>query len=111
MFEIPLTFDASKSLTRDDVTRIMSRDQIFFSPKLDERIEVTSWFRYPSYDFIFGLPTGKRAEKEVACMWVRYTKGKQYCVYFDRQELGDAIEALLNLKAISDERDLVDGKK
>lgn len=101
MFEIPLTFDAAKSLTRDEFKKIMSDGkQIFYTPKLDERIGVTAWFRYPSYDFIFGRPTGKRAEKEVACMWVRYSKGKQFCVYMDAQELSDTIEALV---AINDQ--------
>lgn len=104
MFEIPLTFDHSKALTKDDVQRVISRDKVFFSPKLDERIEVTHWYRYPSYDFIFGIPLGKRAEKEVACMWVRYAGGRQYCVYFDKQELNDTIEAMSKIKAINSEK-------
>lgn len=100
MFEIPKTFDHTKCVTLEEANRALQGGKIYFTPKLDERIEVTAWFRYPSYDFIFGLPTGKRAEKEVACMWVRYAGGKQYCVYMDAQELDDTISALTQIKSL-----------
>tara|TARA_R100001086_G_scaffold118472_2_gene60885 strand:- start:48 stop:380 length:333 start_codon:yes stop_codon:yes gene_type:complete len=110
MFEIPKTFDQTKTVTKDEATRIIANGEIFFTPKLEERIEVTAWFRYPSYDFIFGLPTGKRAEKECACMWVRYSGGKQYCVYFDKQELDDTLEALGHLQEVQEEFEKVTKK-
>ena len=60
-------------------------------------IIVTAWYRYPSYDFIFGVPTGEMAKKEKACMVIRDAKDIRI-LWFDGQELDDTIKAILSVR-------------
>lgn len=53
-----------------------------------EFVEVTLWERYPSYDFIFGVPMAgsKRYKREIGFFLFRHFGGKQIALWFDVQE-------------------------
>ncbi len=56
------------------------------SPK--EFVEVTLWERYPSYDFIFGVPTkdSERYNDEIAFFIFRHKNKRQIGLWIDVQE-------------------------
>lgn len=105
--KIPKTFTESSKLTNLDIENLMVGNTmiedtvsgLYYEPSDGEMLEVVQWLRYPSYDFIIGIPTpdSPRAEKEKACLVVRYKTEKSYATYFDRQELGDIINGLTEI--------------
>ena len=70
-------------------------DELIYEPEKGEKINVVSWIRYPSYDFIFGYPAddNPKAEKEVAFFQFRDTRAKKIKsgFYLDATELDEMI--------------------
>lgn len=78
-----------------------------------EKIVVTSWQIYPSYQFIFGVPDpeSERAKREVAVMVVKYKDGRGYFTYFDKTELKDSIESLVKIYEKIGSEESISGKR
>jgi len=95
--KIPIKFSETRELPDG---YFKNEDDIFFDVLEGETLQVTAWFCYPSYDFIFGVPVSEspRAKNECAAMCLRYNTGKTFCTYLDRQELSDTIEALSHIQ-------------
>lgn len=98
--KIPRKFQESSTIT-NSVLELMDKTPLEYEVSDGEVIDVTDWFRYPSYDMIFGTPAkdSPRAEKEIMCFVVRYATEKSYATYFDSQELGDVLNALVKIYA------------
>lgn len=93
---IPQTFNDTKELTDKQVNDLIKKGvDVRYKFRLQEII-VTSWYGYPTYDFIFGLPIGKMAVREKACMVIRDIKNIR-ALWFDEQELDDTIKALVDI--------------
>lgn len=94
---IPRNFSDTLPLRDEMFSALLETGNVVFEPVDGEEIQVKHWFRYPNYDFIVGVPAPEspRKEKECAAMCVRYKDGRSYCTYFDKQELGDMVGALL----------------
>ncbi len=64
-------------------------DQILYEPVDGEMVHVQLWVRYPSYDFIFGVPdkASPRYGKEIAYFQFRRVgEAKHYGLYLDVKE-------------------------
>ena len=70
---------------------VVSDEGLTYEPRKGEVVDVMYWVRYPSYDFIFGVPAkeSKYYEKEVGFFQLRNTKAKRVMVgvYVDCNEL------------------------
>ena len=70
-------------------------DELIYEPAKGEKINVVSWVRYPSYDFLFGYPdkTNPKAKKEVAFFQFRDTRTRKIKLgfYLDATELSEVI--------------------
>ncbi len=69
-------------------------------------INVVSWIRYPSYDFIFGVPvSGKRYEHEIGmfCLRKKNDKGNvtTRTIYVDIEECQEIISGLSDVLKLS----------
>lgn len=104
---IPRTFEDSQRLGEEQISRMITREgDIYYefsstvgTMELFTEILITAWFRYPTYDFIFGLPTGGLELLERACMVIRH-KGegkKDVGIFLDTNELKDTIDALTQI--------------
>jgi len=93
---LPKTFDETEKMSEPLIKKLVS-DTFYYEVSKDELIEVVNWVRYPSYDFLYGvpIPESPRYVKEIACMVIRYKGAKSYAHYFDVNEARDTIEALL----------------
>lgn len=65
---------------------------IYFEPNPGEKILVKSWVRYPSYDFIFGVPDKSNPHYELEFGFFQFRKLKNgnthgWSVYLDKTEL------------------------
>ena len=70
-----------------------------------EVIDIIQWCRYPSYDYLFGIPVkGKRPQKEVAFFCFRQGKLIKG-FYFDSRELTDLVEAMTKIARLKVKRD------
>ena len=93
---IPEIFNDIKEPTEKQVNDLIKKGvEVRYKFRLQEII-VTAWYSYPTYDFIFGVPVGKMAEKEKACMVIRDIKNIR-ALWFDEQELDDTIKALVDI--------------
>lgn len=77
----------------------------------DEKINVVLWVRYPSYDFIFGLPDESSPAREKEFGFFQFRKQdengnqKGWAVYLDQTELEEMVKGFQNvLKASKNER-------
>lgn len=97
--KIPRTFVETENLSNSLIESLCEQPHIYYEPSDGEIIEVTHWFRYPTYDFILGkpIPESPRYVKEVACSVVRYKNGKSYATYLDLKELRDLTMGLLTI--------------
>lgn len=79
-----------------------SKDCPVYEPVKGEKITIIYWVRYPSYDFIFGIPhkTSPKYKKEVGFFQFRDTRAKKVKqgLYIDIQELEEMIEGFARIK-------------
>jgi hypothetical protein len=77
-------------------------DTLTYSPAEDELINVVLWCRYPSYDFIFGVPdkSSPKYEKEVGFFQFRDTREKKVKmgIYCDVNECLELINGFTKIK-------------
>lgn len=87
---------------KDGVEIEYTRGSFIFEPVKGEKINVVSWVRYPSYDFIFGYPdkTNPKSEKEVAFFQFRDTRAKKIKAgfYLDETELNEMVDGFSLIK-------------
>ena len=73
-----------------------------YEPNKGEKINIVSWVKYPSYDFLFGYPdkTNPKSEKEVAFFQFRDTRAKKIRAgfYLDECELDEMIDGFNKIK-------------
>lgn len=71
-------------------------DTLIFEPNEGEKVMVFSWVRYPSYDFIFGVPhkDSPKYKEEVGFFLYRDARNGIYKegLYLDVQELLELID-------------------
>lgn len=77
-------------------------DPVIYEPVKGEKINIVSWVKYPSYDFLFGYPdkTNPKSKKEVAFFQFRDTRAKKINqgFYLDECELNEMIEGFAKIK-------------
>ncbi|MDF1498542.1 MAG: hypothetical protein P1P85_04290 [Patescibacteria group bacterium] len=77
-------------------------DELIYEPVKGEKINVVSWVRYPSYDFIFGCPAkdNPMSKNEVAFFQFRDTRTKEVKqgFYLDKTELDEMIDGFSKIK-------------
>lgn len=102
--DIPKTQSYSKSVF-DKTVYIEQKTPFHYRPKPDELILVHAWYRYPSYEFIFGVPdkSNHHYGKEVAFFQFRDTRTKtiQQGFYIDCCELEEMVTGFSKLLGIS----------
>lgn len=79
-------------------------DALTYEPAEGEIIEVSQWIRWPSYDFIFGVPAkdSPMYEKETAYFQYRDTRHKHHHgFYIDVVELLHMVEGFATLVEMS----------
>ena len=86
-------------------------DLCIYEPNKGEKIKVLAWLRYPSYDFIFGVPfpSNPKYKDEVGFFQFRDTRTKKKeGFYMDCQELLGMIDGftLIHLASQINSRDL-----
>ena len=85
----------NKSVIGDETERV---DSIHYTNKEGQDIDVVFWVRYPSYDFIFGVPIGgKRHKKEIGFFEYRSYPNKSVNLYVDIKE---CLEIIAGFSAI-----------
>ena len=71
-------------------------DEVVYEPTKGEKVNVELWVRYPSYDFIFGVPdkSSCRHKKEISFFQFRDTRNEQarVCFYLDITETEEMIK-------------------
>lgn len=82
----------------------VAEDGLQYEPQAGELIDVAYWCRFPSYDFIFGVPhkSNPKYAKEVGFFQYRNTKHKRTLMgfYVDCNELFElfkGFDSLLNM--------------
>lgn len=69
---------------------------LIYCPNKNEPIRILKWFRWPSYDFLFGVPCAENPWKneEVGFFQYRDTRRRKIIegFYMDLTELSDLIE-------------------
>lgn len=82
--------------TTDKVERMRPTEPYIYEPVAGEKVVVVKWVRYPSYDFIFGIPepTSPRYKQEFGYFQFRNTKTKKVVMgfYADQCELEELLE-------------------
>jgi hypothetical protein len=73
-----------------------SGQEVEYEPRIGEKVLVVYWVRYPSYDFIFGVPKkGTPMHKnEIGCFVWRYLKGgvqREFTIFTDIVECKEII--------------------
>ena len=102
MLVIPNSFSSTETLPEYLIDEAIAEEDLFFQPTVGEMIKITSWVRYPDYDWLFGHPTADspRAEKEAAFYIFRSRrKNTQHGFYLDEQELNDIINGLVKVQS------------
>ena len=101
VYKIPNTIVSYKEGFEPD-THPTAEQSLVYEPTEGELIHVVSWVRYPSYDFIFGIPDPKnpKYEKEIGFFQYRDTRAKRVLigVYLDVQEIIEFIEGFVLLR-------------
>lgn len=76
-----------------------------YEPVQGEKIHILFWVRYPSYDFIFGVPDKEnpKHEKEIGFYQYRDTRAKKIMqgAYFDIEEVEEMIEGFKRILEFS----------
>ncbi|MCK4636181.1 MAG: hypothetical protein KAT32_04950 [Candidatus Moranbacteria bacterium] len=101
MLKIPNKIETYKE---DKESGVIIEDigQLVYEPVKGEKINIVSWIKYPSYDFLFGFPdkTNPKSEKEVAFFQFRDTRAKKIKAgfYLDECELDEMIDGFNKIK-------------
>lgn len=76
---------------------------MYFQVEKGQFVEIVAWYRYPNYDFMFGVPTkeSKYYELEVAFFGYRNKNGKKIGQFYDCSELENLIEGFMAVQDIS----------
>lgn len=86
---------------------IVVEDEFVIEPVKGEKVNVIYWVRYPSYDFIFGVPdkSSPKFGKEVGFYQFRDTRNKKVeaGLYVDVQELNELLEGFKKMKEFAQE--------
>lgn len=103
--KIPAEAEAyPNGMLKKDLT-LNLKDCFVYEPVRGEKVKVVAWVRYPSYDFIFGVPdkTNPKYKKEVAFFQVRDTRLKKVMAgcYLDVEELEEFINGFLKIRMFS----------
>lgn len=76
-----------------------------YEPSQGEKIHILFWVRYPSYDFLFGVPdkTSPKYEKEIGFFQYRDTRTKTVMqgAYFDITEVEEMIAGFKQILSFS----------
>lgn len=93
-----------------DCFRMNPENPYEYEPKKGEKINVVFWVRYPSYDFIFGLPdkTNPFYKKEFGFFQFRDTRAKEIRqgFYVDQTELEEMVDGFQKIFSLSREKRL-----
>jgi len=85
--------------------KYLSDAPAIYEPIKGEVIDVYLWIRYPSYDFIFGVPNkaNPNYKKELGFFQYRDSRTRTVLVgmYIDRQELDEMVEGFSRLRDVS----------
>jgi len=100
---IPSSFEMTIRIPDKVINFHVKNNSVFFEPEHEALIKVEYWVRYPSYDYIFGIPVkdNPRAKKEVAFFVYRDGKSKKhYGQYYDSKELKNMVDGFKYLQNI-----------
>lgn len=103
--EIPQKVQSYSKSVFDKTTHIERNIPFTYRPMPNELILVHGWYRYPSYDFIFGVPdkSNPKYGKEVAFFQFRDTRTKKVRqgFYIDCCELEEMVDGFSKLLEVS----------
>lgn len=89
----------------EDPKMEISDDGLVYEPVKGQKVDVTYWVRYPSYDFIFGVPAKDNpySKLEVGFFQYRNTKHKKVMMglYVDCNELEEIAYGFAKIVEIS----------
>lgn len=102
MFKIPIEI---KSYPEGQEPKMDNHDSYEYEPVDGEKIKVVFWVRYPSYDFIFGVPdkSSSKYEKEIGFFQFRDTRASKVIsgFYIDIEECKELVKGFSDILATS----------
>ena len=106
--KIPSELETFKEFSRRNYSRQGIKGYYLYEPSKGRKILVSGWYRWPQYDFIFGVPypTNPVFKDEWGYLEIRRKIGKKrryHGWYLDKDELDCFIKGILSLNGRKEE--------